>query len=90
MPQYSGTEAMEMRESQLRSIIKALTYRITGTVATAAITFAVSGEWRTALAVGSIEPVVKLLIYYVHERLWHRVRIGTIRRLAGIDEPRTG
>jgi uncharacterized membrane protein len=75
------------RESQLRSLLKALTYRITGTVTTGIITFAVTGEWVTALAVGSIEPFVKLVVYYVHERAWQNVPIGTIRRLAHLTPP---
>jgi uncharacterized membrane protein len=90
MPQPTRSDIVDTRESQLRSIIKAVTYRSTGTVTTAAITWGVTGEWQTALAVGSIEPLVKLLIYYVHERLGQRVRIGTIRRLVGIDGPGTG
>lgn len=70
------------RESQLRSILKAITYRITGTITTALITFFVTGEILLALAVGGIEPFVKIAVYYVHERLWLRVPIGTIRRLS--------
>ena len=49
---------------------------------TALITFMVTGELTTALAVGSIEPFVKLIVYYLHERAWQRVPIGTVRRLA--------
>lgn len=71
----------QLRESQLRSILKAVTYRITGTVATAAIAFGVTGELSTALAIGSIEPLVKIVVYYVHERAWQRVPRGTIRRI---------
>ena len=75
------------RESQLRSVLKAVTYRITGTVTTGLITFYVTGEFVTALAIGSIEPFVKLVVYYVHERAWQRVPIGTIRRLAHLEAP---
>ena len=70
------------RESKLRSILKAITYRITGTFTTAAITLGVTGELDTALAVGVAEPFVKIVIYYVHERVWQHVPVGTIRRLA--------
>lgn len=74
-----------LRESSLRSLLKAITYRITGTLTTALITLSVTGEMATALAVGSIEPFVKLLVYFVHERAWQRVPIGTVRRLTGLD-----
>jgi uncharacterized membrane protein len=74
------------RESSLRSLLKAITYRITGTLTTALITFGVTGELKTALAVGSIEPFVKVVVYFVHERAWQRVPIGTVRRLAHLDK----
>lgn len=77
------------RESQLRSILKAITYRITGTITTALITFGVTGEIMLALAVGSVEPFVKIVVYYVHERLWQRVPIGTIRRFVHWREKRS-
>jgi uncharacterized membrane protein len=75
-----------VRESSLRSFLKAITYRITGTLTTGLITFGVTGELTTALAVGSIEPFIKLIVYYVHERAWQRVPIGTVRRLAHLDQ----
>jgi uncharacterized membrane protein len=84
-----GTEAPQMsvaiaprteRESPLRSVLKAITYRITGTVTTALIALAVTGELTVALAIGTVEPFVKLLIYYLHERAWQLVPRGTIRR----------
>lgn len=69
------------RESRLRSLLKAVTYRITGTFTTAAIVFFVTGELTIAFAVGFIEPLVKLVVYYVHERAWQLVPRYTVRRL---------
>ena len=77
--------ALPVRESQLRSILKAITYRITGTITTALVTLLITGDYLMALAVGSIEPWIKIVVYYLHERLWQRVPIGTIRRLAHLD-----
>jgi uncharacterized membrane protein len=69
------------RESPLRSILKAITYRITGTVTTGLIALVVTGELTVALAIGTVEPFVKLLIYYLHERVWQFVPRGTVRRV---------
>jgi uncharacterized membrane protein len=69
------------RESQLRSVLKALTYRCTGTLTTVGLTYAVTGEVKAAVTVASIEPVLKIMVYYVHERAWQRVPIGTVRRI---------
>ena len=71
------------RESRLRSLFKAITYRITGTITTSLIVFAVTGELTIAFAVGFIEPVAKIIIYYLHERAWQLVPHGAVRRLFG-------
>jgi len=72
----------DLRETRLRSIAKALTYRITGTVTTMALTLAVTGEMAAALAIGSVEPLVKLAVYYLHERAWQQLPVGVMGRLA--------
>jgi uncharacterized membrane protein len=75
------TTSTSLRESRLRSVLKAITYRITGTLTTMGLAYAVTGEAVTALAIGSVEPVVKLVVYYLHERAWQFVPIGTIRQM---------
>ena len=60
-------------ESRLRSVAKALTWRITATLTTAIIAFLVTGELGTAIAIGGIEFLAKFVIYYAHERAWVRV-----------------
>lgn len=81
-------EGEAAHESRLRSVVKALTYRITGTVTTMVLTFAVTGEVSAAIAIGSVEPIVKLVVYYLHERAWQQVPIGTLRRLGAELLPR--
>lgn len=71
---------IEQRESRLRSLLKAITYRITGTLTTAAIVWIATGELTVALTVGAIEPLVKVIIYYLHERAWQMVPRGEVRR----------
>lgn len=72
------TRASE-REPRFRSLIKAVTYRITGTLTTGLIVFAVSGDMTLAFAVGFVEPVAKVVIYYLHERAWQLVPHGSVR-----------
>jgi uncharacterized membrane protein len=81
------TEAeAELHETHLRSILKAITYRITGTITTTLIVFAVTGQLALAAAVGVIEPAIKSIVYYLHERAWQLVPIGTIRRVFMRDQ----
>ena len=60
-------------ESRLRSVAKAFTWRTTATLTTAIIAFLVTGELRTAVAIGGIEFFAKFVIYYAHERAWVRI-----------------
>ena len=73
---------VEQRESRLRSVCKAISYRIIGTITTAVVALAVTGELTIALAIGMVEPLAKIVIYYLHERAWQLLPRGYVRRLA--------
>jgi len=73
-------EAEISRESHLRSVLKALTYRIVGTLTTGLLAFVVTGDLRFSLTIVALEPLVKMAVYYLHERAWQRVPRGTVRR----------
>jgi uncharacterized membrane protein len=68
-------------ESHLRSVLKALSYRLLGTLFTALIAYAVTGSTGQALAIGGTEPLAKLVLYYLHERAWQRIPRGRVRAL---------
>lgn len=75
------TAASDLKESHLRSVLKAVSYRIVGTLTTWLIAWIVTGDLQMALAVGALEPLAKMVIYYLHERAWQQVPRGTVRRL---------
>lgn len=64
------------RETHLRSVIKAISYRVIGSVATALLVLLFTGKFGVAAAVGSLEAVAKVAIYFVHERVWDKLRFG--------------
>lgn len=72
-------DVQDFRESHLRSILKAFSWRIVATLTTAAIAYAVTGEIDTAIMIGSIEFLLKIVIYYLHERAWQLLPRGAIR-----------
>lgn len=73
------------KESKLRSILKAITWRAiaTGTTFTLAYSiFSGSGcedALQKSTLVAGLELVIKLVIYYLHERAWQSIPRGTIR-----------
>ena len=68
-------------ESRLRSIIKAFSWRVIATLTTGLIAYFITGEIDTAVMIGGIEFVLKIAIYYAHERTWQLIARGSVRRL---------
>jgi uncharacterized membrane protein len=56
------------------SATKALSWRVVGTIDTLIISFFVTGQINLALTIGGIELITKMVLYYLHERLWERIR----------------
>ena len=63
-------------ESHTRSLAKALSWRILGTVSTSLLVLLFTRRLALSLAVGAVEFVSKIGLYWVHERAWDRVRTG--------------
>ncbi|HJN51503.1 MAG: DUF2061 domain-containing protein [Pseudomonadales bacterium] len=71
---------IELRESHLRSVLKAFTWRILATLTTMLIALVVTGQVALAVAIGGIEFFVKFIIFYLHERAWQLIPRGSVRR----------
>jgi uncharacterized membrane protein len=65
-----------MNETTSRSIVKALTYRFWQSLNTFIISLVVTGKIDMAAAIVSIEVVVKIVIYFFHERIWTKIKWG--------------
>lgn len=64
------------REQRRRSIVKAVAWRVLATVTTGLVVFLFTGRVRLAVAVGGVEALAKMALYFVHERLWDRIPFG--------------
>ena len=69
-------------ERPLRSLFKALTWRMTGSVDTFILSFIFTGSAKVSAAISGTELMTKLLLYYGHERIWARIKFG-LRGLSG-------
>lgn len=81
-----GKNQQNVKESHLRSVIKGFTWRIVATTTTIIIAYAITGEVGTALSIGAIEFVGKILIYYLHERIWQAIPRGGVRGFFGFKK----
>ena len=70
-----------VKESRLRSVLKAASWRVLATLTTIVIAYIVTGKIDDALKIGGIEIIAKIAIYYFHERVWAQVPLGTVRKL---------
>ena len=52
------------------AVAKTLTYRVTSTVTTFGIAWAVTGDAGTGAAIGGAELLAKTVLYWCHERAW--------------------
>ena len=65
-----------MSEKSYRSILKAISWRITGSIDTMVISYVITGNLKIAASIGFIEVFTKMILYYLHERIWNKVNIG--------------
>jgi uncharacterized membrane protein len=54
-----------------RHIAKAFSWRILGSIDTMVIAGVLTGNWKLGLTIGGVEVITKLILYYVHERVWY-------------------
>lgn len=63
-------------ESAMRSISKAVSWRIVATATTTLLVYAFTGRTDLAVTIGLLEAVTKMALYYFHERAWNRLNVG--------------
>ena len=62
-----------MNESNIRSIAKTISWRITGSGATFLISYIVSGNIEIAGTIAMTQLMINTILYYIHERLWNKI-----------------
>ncbi|MEM5565938.1 DUF2061 domain-containing protein [Psychroserpens sp. AS72] len=63
-------------EKVKRTLVKTISWRVLGTVATIVISYAITGTLALAFSIGFIELISKLVLYYFHERTWNKIKWG--------------
>ncbi|MDQ7062063.1 MAG: DUF2061 domain-containing protein [Sulfurimonas sp.] len=64
------------KETNTRSIAKGISWRLIATGTTVIIIYFFFGRLDLAIAAGLIESVLKVGLYWAHERAWFKVRWG--------------
>lgn len=70
-------------DSHKISIIKAISWRIIGTLDTMLISYLLTGNLKIAFGIGSIEVISKMILYYLHERAWTKITKNEVDEYSG-------
>ncbi|MEY4198453.1 MAG: hypothetical protein RLZZ265_193 [Verrucomicrobiota bacterium] len=72
-------------EKHYRSLVKAISWRVTGTCDTVLISWLITGQIKAALGIGFVELFTKIALYYVHERIWNKLDFGRVKTKDDFD-----
>ena len=74
-------------DSHKRSVAKALSWRLIAMLITAGVGYAWTGDKVFALGMGLADSVVKIFVYYLHERAWIRMPESSTSALVTGSQP---
>ena len=74
--QSRGFEEDKNSEKPLRSVLKALSWRVLGTLDTLLVSYFLIGEIALATSIASVDFITKLVLYFFHERIWNKINWG--------------
>lgn len=63
-------------ENIKRTILKTISWRVVGTIATVVISYLITGTLALAFSIGGVELVSKMVLYFFHERTWNYIKWG--------------
>ena len=63
-------------ETKKRSLAKAINWRLFATLITGGLVWVLSGRLEFSVTVGVIDMLIKIVVYYGHERLWLKISFG--------------
>ena len=67
-------------ESHLRTVVKTISWRLVATLITFSVAWVATGTLKLAAEIGIADTLIKLCVYYWHERGWIRVKFGKAKR----------
>ena len=65
-----------MSDSAVRSLAKAVSWRVTGTIDTFLISWLITGQALLASSIALTEILTKIFLFWMHERVWNKISWG--------------
>ena len=65
-----------MSDTARRSLVKTISWRITGSGATFLISYAILGNVTISGTIAAIQLIFNTVLYFIHERIWNKILWG--------------
>ena len=65
-------------DSIIRSLVKTISWRLTGTFCTFLISFIILGDITTSSTIALIQLILNTIMFYIHERIWNVIKWGRV------------
>ncbi|HSH25565.1 MAG TPA: DUF2061 domain-containing protein [Massilibacterium sp.] len=63
-------------ETIKRSLLKTFSWRFIAVIITSSLVYILTGELELSATLGIVDTLVKIFIYYLHERTWNKISYG--------------
>lgn len=74
------------RDGHMRSLTKGISWRVIATADTVLLAYLFGGALSQALKIGLAEVLTKIVLFYLHERIWRVAPFGMIKKSGHITE----
>ncbi|MFC3070716.1 DUF2061 domain-containing protein [Phenylobacterium soli] len=76
-------------EAHSRSFVKAVSWRVLGSIDTFVISYFITGKLVFAASIASVETFTKIMLFYFHEQAWARVRWGRSDQVLAAEDAKS-
>jgi len=70
----------KVKNHNIRHLIKPFTWRFVGTLDTLIISSLIFDNFAMGFQLASIETITKIVLYYIHDKIWYKFDIGIKKR----------
>jgi uncharacterized membrane protein len=70
---------MPAQAKRRRSVVKSISWRVLGSIDTFVIGYLITGNATWAGSIAGLEVLTKMVLYYLHERVWAHIGWGVVR-----------
>lgn len=69
-------EKWALSDTALQSLVKAISWQVTGSIDTFVISWLITGQVLLASGIAFTEIITKVFLFWAHERVWNKIAWG--------------